>query len=321
MNLFPVLHATGFSPSKRFTDFVYGYQETENAGVIAGRGNALESPDGQVALADAVGDYAPQLLELADAVRGIVATGAGAVLLQGLGFERVVETHGEAMRDTLVLALTSAIGEPTDHCADKRVLWPVKQRPVAAGKKATFSEDLGEAPLHTDSAFAREPERYNALYVVRRSNCGGGKSVTVNGPRFLRDFARTPQGSDCIRFMRETDYAFRVPDAFFTGERFIISRILSDDPVIRFRHDCIEMGFDLCPEFATEQHRFYYSLFRKSVEAHTSRSEFMMSDGDMVVFDNTRLFHARTHYQDPARHLIRVRMRERQAVGALRLAA
>jgi alpha-ketoglutarate-dependent taurine dioxygenase len=47
----------------------------------------------------------------------------------------------------------------------------------------------------------------------------------------------------------------------------------------------------------------------------------MMSDGDMVVFDNTRLFHARTHYQDPARHLIRVRMRERQAVGALRLAA
>lgn len=225
------------------------------------------------------------------------------------------------MLNALVLALTSAIGEPTDHCADKRVLWPVKQRPVAAGKKATFSEDLGEAPLHTNSAFSREPERYNALYVVRQASCGGGKSVTVNGPRFLRDFAKSPQGRDCIRFMRETDYAFRVPDAFFTGERFIISRILSDDPVIRFRHDCIEQGFQLCPELATEDHRFYYSLFRNAAELHASRSEFMMGDGDLVVFDNTRLFHARTHYLDPARHLIRVRMRERHAAAALRLAA
>jgi TfdA family taurine catabolism dioxygenase TauD len=314
MNLFPVLHASGFRPSKPFADFVAGYRE-------AGDSNRLESPEGRQALAGVVEDFAPQLLEIAEAVRRIVATGAGAVLVQGLGFERAAETHGEAMRGALVLALTAAIGEPTDHCADKRVLWPVKQRPVAAGKKATFSEDLGEAPLHTDSAFSREPERYNALYVIRQLGCGGGKSVIVNGPQFLRDFARTPQGNDCIRFMRSTDYAFRVPDAFFVGARFIISRILSDDPVIRFRHDCIEGGFELCPELATDEHRFYYSLFRRSAEAHGSRVEFMMADGDLVVLDNTRLFHARTNYHDPARHLIRVRMRERQSVSAILLAA
>lgn len=319
MNLFPVLHATGFRPTEPFADFIAGYQGTGDAS--AGHASPLESPEGQAALANVVEDSAPQLLELARTIRGIVATGAGAVLVQGLGFDRAAETHGEAMVNALVLALTSAIGEPTDDCADKRVLWPVKQRPIAAGKKATFSEDLGEAPLHTDSAFVREPERYNALYVVRQSNCGGGKSVTVNGPRFLRDFAGSLQGRDCIRFLREADYAFYIPDTFHAGERFIISRVLSDGPVIRFRHDCIEMGFQLCPKLATNAHRFYYSLFRNAAEAHASRSEFTMSDGDMVVLDNTRLFHVRTHYNDPARHLIRIRMRDRRSAEAHRLGA
>jgi hypothetical protein len=316
MNMFPILHATGFSPCRQLVAFVTDFAPGHGGGV-----NPLETPAGQRALAGAVRDYAPQLLELAQAARGVVATAAGAVLIRGLGFEGAAAMHNESLRDALVLALTSAIGEPTDHCADRRVLWPVKKRAVAPGKIATFSEDLGEAPLHTDSAFARRPERYNALYVVRQARCGGGKSVTVNGPRFLRDFAASPQGRDCIRFMRETDYAFRVPDAFFTGERFILGRILSDDPVIRFRHDCIEMGFELSPDHATERHRFFYTLFRQAVEAHASRTEFAMEDGDLIILDNTRLLHARTDYQDPARHLIRVRMHERATEQEQRLVA
>jgi Taurine catabolism dioxygenase TauD, TfdA family len=314
MKPLPVLRTSDFRPSASFADFVGTWQ--------GARGTpALETPEGQAALAGVVEDQAPRLLELAETVRGIVATDAGGVVVQGLGFEHAAAIHGEAMRDALVLALTSSIGEPTDHCADKRVMWPVRNRPVAEGKKATFSESLGEAPLHTDSAFSPEPERYNALYVVRQSRCGGGHSVVVNGPDFLRDFAMTPQGRDCIRFMRATDYPFRVPDAFFVGRRFITAKILADDPLIRFRHDCIEGGFDLCPELATDEHRFYYSLFRNSVEAHSSRTEFLMSDGDLIVFDNTRLFHARTDFQDPLRHLIRVRMHDRQVAEALRLAA
>jgi len=309
-----VLRTFDFRPSTLFADFVESQQ--------SGRGMAaLETPEGQAVLAGAVEDRAPRLLQLAETVREIVATDAGGVIVQGLGFEQAAAVHGEAMRDALVLALTSAIGEPTNHCADKRVMWPVRHRPVAQGKKATFSESLGEAPLHTDSAFSPEPERYNALYVVRQSRCGGGRSVIVNGAGFLRDFATTPQGRDCIRFMRGTDYAFRVPDAFFAGRRFITAKILADDPLIRFRHDCIEDGFDLCPELATDEHRFYYSLFRTSVEAHPCRTEFLMSDGDLIVFDNTRLFHARTDFQDPERHLIRVRMHDRQVAEALRFAA
>lgn len=119
--------------------------------------------------------------------------------------------------------------------------------------------------------------------------------------------------------MREADYAFRVPDAFFTGQRFITGKILAEQPLIRFRHDCIERGFDLCPDLATERHRFYYSLFRSAAETHASRTEFLMADGEMIVYDNTRLLHGRTDFQDPVRHLIRVRMHERQHAEALQL--
>lgn len=322
MNLLPILTTIGFSPSSRFLEFVHtcqGPRETE----VPGRGPRLllESPDGQAALASVVQHAAPQLLELAEAIRAIVATSAGAVLVKGLGFERAAAVNGDAVRDALVLALTSAIGEPTDHCADKRVMWPIRSRPVAVGKQATFSESLGEAPLHTDSSFSPRPERYNALYVVRQSRCGGGQTVIVNAARFLRDFAKTSQGADCIRFMRETDYAFRVPDAFFAGQRLIRSRILADDTMIRFRHDCIEQGFDLCPDLATMEHRFYYALLRDAAEAHASRTEFLMADGEMIVFDNTRLLHGRVDYQDPQRHLIRVRMAERKHAEVSRRAA
>jgi alpha-ketoglutarate-dependent taurine dioxygenase len=322
MNLLPILTTIGFSPSSTFVEFVHTWQgprETEVPGL--GPRLPLESPDGQAALANVVQHAAPQLLELAEAIRGIVATSAGAVLVKGLGFERTAAVNGDAVRDALVLALTSAIGEPTDHCADKRVMWPVHSRPVAAGNQATFSESLGEAPLHTDSAFSRHPERYNALYVVRQSRCGGGQTVVVNGPRFLRDFAKTSRGADCIRFLRESDYAFRVPDAFFTGQRIITGKILAEEPMIRFRHDCIERGFDLRPDLATKEHRFNYSLFRDAAEAHASRTEFLMADGEMIVYDNTRLLHGRTDFQDPVRHLVRIRMHERKPAEALRLAS
>ena len=321
MNLLPILTTTGFSPSSTFVEFVRAYQEppqgpheTSSPGLAPRR--SLESPDGQAALAIMVRDAAPELPELAEAIRGIVATSAGAVLVKGLGFERAAAVHGDAVRDALVLALTAAIGEPTDHCADKRVMWPVHSRPVAAGNQPTFSETLGEAPLHTDSAFAPDPERYNALYVVRQSRCGGGHTVVVNGPGFLKDFAKTSRGADCIRFLREADYAFRVPDAFFTGRRFITGRILADAPMLRFRHDCIERGFDLCPDLATAEHRSNYALLRDAAEAHASRTEFLMADGEMIVFDNTRLLHGRTDFQDPLRHLVRVRMRQRTQAEA-----
>lgn len=54
MNLFPVLHATGFCPSEHFADFITSYQKTGNASVTAGHASPLESPEGQAALAEVV---------------------------------------------------------------------------------------------------------------------------------------------------------------------------------------------------------------------------------------------------------------------------
>ena len=153
MKPLPVLRTFDFRPSTLFADFVESRQGARGTA-------ALESPEGQAAFAGVVEDQAPRLLELAETVRGIVATDAGGVIVQGLGFEHAAAVHGEAMRDALVLALTSAIGEPTDHCADKRVMWPVRNRPVAEGKKATFSESLGEERGHlifNSGSFQRIP--------------------------------------------------------------------------------------------------------------------------------------------------------------------
>jgi len=159
MNVLPFLPTIGSGQSSTLIEFGHTYQgpwKTELPGL--GPRLPLESPDGQTALAKSVEHAARQLHQISEAIRGIVATNAGAVLVGGYGFERTAAVNGDAVRAARILALTSAIREPTDHCADQRVMWPVHRRPVAAGNQATISASLGDAPLHTGSAFSHHPE-------------------------------------------------------------------------------------------------------------------------------------------------------------------
>ncbi len=184
-------------------------------------------------------------------------------------------------------------------------------RPVEQGKTPTFSEALGEAPLHTDSAFSDAPERYNALYCVTEASCGGGLSKLVSGPAVIADLETTADGRRCIELLRRLHFPFRVPDAFFASSRLITAPVLGDAPLVRFRPDCIERGFAMRPDLDTPDHRWAFDYFRAAAETHRSQTLHRLRSGEMIVFCNHRLLHARTDYTDPARHLTRVRMRQR----------
>jgi alpha-ketoglutarate-dependent taurine dioxygenase len=271
-------------------------------------GIPLEKVAGQQYLDAMVARTWPTITRLADTIRSLIHHGPGAVVVRNLGFE----DYEPDTQASLLLALTSAIGMPTDHAKDRRVLWPIIERAPRPGRVRTFSERTGEAPFHTDSAFAPEPELYNGLYVVRRAGCGGGLSRLISAQGVIDRLAATADGPRCIKLLRTLRFPFQIPEAFYRdGPRVITAPILADKPMIRFRPDSIQNGFEAMPELASEQHRWAFRKVWEAIETHPEVLEYMLNDGEFIVFDNHRLLHARGDYSDPLRHLVRIRMAER----------
>jgi alpha-ketoglutarate-dependent taurine dioxygenase len=308
MNVLPMLDVGAIQVPQPFVLSVAAYCATHRGHADAlGVAVPFETEDGQLALRDIIAAHWPELGDLAALTRDIVALEPGCVVLRGLGYNR----FPREVRDTLVLALTQSIGKPTDHNADKRVLWPVKPRAEEVKKtidyKTTFSEEAGEAPLHSDSAFASEPEKYNCLFVVRQAQ-DGGVSIVLNVPRLIADLDRTPDGRDCLQILRNEEFPFRVPDAFFKGERVVTGRVLGDSPVVRFRHDCLMAGFAVREDMRTNERLWAVEHFRNAAENSNARISYSLQQDEAIVVDNHRLLHARTNFEDRDRHLIRVRM-------------
>jgi len=305
MRTLPVIEAEQFQVPDRFVSTLTEYCAAEHDRARAlGVGVPFESEDGQEVLALAVAAYWPSLFELARLVRDMVGLDPGCVVLRGLGFNR----YPRHVRDSLVLALTAAIGKPTDHNADKRVLWPVSPRDMGSNYRTTFSEEAGEAPLHSDSAFAPDPEKFGCLYVVREAEDGGGLSVLVNVRRVVADLATTEAGRECLTILRDREFPFWVPDAFFKDERIVLAPILGERPLIRFRYDSLMNGFELRSDLRTNERLWAIEHFRVAAGECQTRITFALRRGEALIFDNHNLLHARTNFTDPDRLLIRVRM-------------
>jgi len=309
MRVLPMLDVSRLTPPPRLVAAISAYCAAEQgrANELLGVAVPFESSDGQAVLGEMVATHWPDLSQLAALVRDIVALEPACLVLRGLGYNQYPQT----VRDSLVLALTQSIGRPTDHNLDKRVLWPVKPRADVvrriADYKTTFSEEAGEAPLHSDSAFAPAPEKYNCLFVVRQAN-EGGASVVLSVPHLVADLEEKSDGRDCLAILRREQFPFRVPDAFFKGERVITAPVLAERPFVRFRGDCLAAGFAIREDLRSNERLWAIEHFRAAAESSEHCMNYRLLPDEALVLDNHIMLHARTDFADQSRHLIRVRM-------------
>gem|GEM_PF-3444310 len=213
-------------------------------------------------------------------------------------------------RDVLLLALLDKIGLITVHDDDNKVLWEIKSREGLQGgtRKLTFSERVGRCPLHSDSAFAYNPEKYLCLYVVKESGDGGGESVVVSIADAIAELRDEQDGETCLRVLRDTIFPFRTPPAFSKRTKTLTAPILSGSSTVRYRYDCIEDGFTDIPELDTDDRRWAVSYFSDFVENRASKHTFLAMRDQLLVVDNRRSLHARTDFRDAERALIRARL-------------
>jgi alpha-ketoglutarate-dependent taurine dioxygenase len=213
-------------------------------------------------------------------------------------------------RALLAYAVSICMGNPT--ATDRqRVIWDVKSRPTHSTYFSTFSETDQEAAYHTDAQYYPAPESFFLLYCMEAARCGGGMS-SVCDARALRGEidAKHRWVADVLS---QRSLPFRVPTAFLTVDnpeaiQATLAPVFANSPLIRYRRDTLAEGLLHFPEYGdADTHRALDAFERILRETKHSADFFMPRDG-LVVMNNHSGLHARTAFQDPDRHLLRIRL-------------
>lgn len=250
-----------------------------------------------------LGRQFPELVEIGAHILHELNGPAGMCVIDDL---QRLDIPAEALPAAFV-ALCHQVGVPTSHNDDHQVVWHVRDRADQLAREATFSERVGEAPFHTDSAFALYPEEYFGLYTVTPAECGGGVSRIIPGTRLIAAMNVTEEGRYYRQILERNLFPFKVPAAFSQTGRVSFGKILNNGK-LRYRHDSIRHGMEEVPARVTRAMIDALTWFDAFVETAVPPIEIRLAAGQAIFVNNQRVLHARSNYTDSRRHLLRVRM-------------
>lgn len=243
----------------------------------------------------------PEIIGLGAWLDHTIRHGRGAVLLSGLGRE----THSEEDMERIYwgigthlgdAAVQSMLGDRLGHVRH------VKDDPVARGYRS--NEEL--AP-HTDSY------RIVGLMCLQRAETGGLSRIVSSLAIHNEILATRP---DLLEPLYE-GYYFAIAEAQFSGKPVTDFKI----PVFCCIDDVVSCGYvrpfmeraaKLRGEMLGAHFLEALDYFDQVSERDDMRVEFMLEPGEMLLWHNFQMLHARRAYQDsPAhtRHLLRLWMK------------
>jgi alpha-ketoglutarate-dependent taurine dioxygenase len=239
------------------------------------------------------------------AVRDAIAA-AGFALARMPGFAQLAA----AEQDMLAVAVAGVLGQPSPvGSATEIIVWDVRPRPElsAAQRAHNISVSDGEACLHTDSAFSDAPERWFALWCVRPAH-DGGESVLVDAAAVIGRMAADPS----LRPAVDTLMTHDVP--IWDGQRLLSIRALRRDGdgkvAIRYRADLLREGLRRAELDPRDPVAEALRTLTVELDDEAARVIVPLKADDLLIVDNHRVLHARQHFTDPGRHLLRVRMHD-----------
>ncbi|MDY6782870.1 MAG: TauD/TfdA family dioxygenase [Cyanobacteriota bacterium] len=176
----------------------------------------------------------------------------------------------------------------------------------------TFSEHNQQAPLHTDSQYRSTPERFIALIALHQAQCGGGYTELVDFQTILQNLNRTQFGRSVIYFFSQNRFPIAVPSIFQEPlkPKYINSKIISEQPLIRYRYDTLKAGLSLfnLSEYQVSFYSQKLDLLDSLIQTSPYRIRFLLSSNDLLILDDHRFLHGRSSFTDPNRLLLRCKM-------------
>lgn len=197
----------------------------------------------------------------------------------------------------VAVAISSLFGIPTTTLGSAQVVWDVRP-----GEGGNISSSLGAADFHTDSSFRPVPERLFGLWCLRQAK-DGGDSMLID----VNDLLRSLDGDDHTALSTLSTHV--VP--FFNGRDLLQDVVLdttNSSPKIRYRRDVIEAGMARKrPPHVVEIGRALDVLAHHLSNPALVKS-IRLAEDEVLFVDNHRMLHGRSSFQDPNRHLLRVRV-------------
>lgn len=268
-------------------------------------------PEDHASARVAISEAAPEIASFADDLISCTTSkdsAASSVCVQHLGLaNESLETQRAA-----VYALSVLMGNVTPtELVHNSVLWDVVKRDVGNASHPTFSENDQEANYHTDSQFRLKPESHFGLYVSHAAKCGGGESMLLDGNVAREHIESTSKGRDAVVLLSE-DVPSRVPSAFasggYSGEaEYTYGPVFSENIPWRWRYDTIKSGIqETAPENADSM---LHAVEFINDELKESPGQFLspMPDDSFILVANHHALHGRTAFEDPSRHVLRIR--------------
>jgi gamma-butyrobetaine dioxygenase len=163
--------------------------------------------------------------------------------------------------------------------------------------QAYTADDLD---LHTDLPNQLLVPGYQFLHCVRNT-AAGGDSMFADGFRILDDFRRAEGGA--YRLLRDVEVPFRFHDDGndLRVRRSVIECDRAGRPVrMAFNPGILDI-VDL-PDGMVEDWYGAWRALRRAVAGHPCRIRFRLAEGDMAVFDNSRILHGRTRFNPQSGH-------------------
>lgn len=222
----------------------------------------------------------------------------------------------EQLKD-VYLQLCHLIGEPISHDTSNSIIWDIKIIEKSRSFIKTYSEHSHEAELHTDSQYSSYPEDYFGLLTIKKANCGGGLSYLLSLEDILQEFQSSEENYRYEEILRNTDFPFIVPNVFKKDERkekeYSFGPILRKNE-IRFRVDTFEKAILSNPELCTEEQIEAFNVLKSTILNSEKLQKISLENRDLIFINNKTMLHGRSAFEDPERHLLRIRMNKHRTI-------
>lgn len=199
---------------------------------------------------------------------------------------------------------------PIKHSAARGWFWDIRPSTVnfQTAHCQARSETMEMFAWHTDCSYENPPPRYFALHILQPDRYGGGTLSLMN----VEQLSGFLSASTRAALMRP-DYRITVPPEFIKDSKrqnVTGSLLISDEEgrpsMMRFREDILAPLNERASEALKELKQVLQGIDSQSnLPVRLTSND--LSEKTIILVDNRRWLHCRTHVKDAGRHLRRVR--------------
>lgn len=162
---------------------------------------------------------------------------------------------------------------------------------------------------HTDSTFWPIPNDITALQCVKKDEQGNGKSRIVRVSELLD---RLPNSTSIIKKFTKSNYPF-VLDPRFGNNGFQLLPILSEQFIngkrayqVRFNLSDTKSCLSKFGLSISDSDMEDLVIFERTASQIAKEQEFLLDNGDLLLFDNHRTLHSRSRCESDSNRLVRM---------------